>query len=70
MEIKHGLKNHEIRELVNAITKYLKTSSVGKHPVILKDYQPLREIIAHAVLEFLKKENLFLDKRYNSNSES
>lgn len=52
-----GLKDHQIAALVNEITARIKEkegSPFGR-------YQPLREIISHATLDYLERENLRID---------
>jgi len=43
------MKDHEIRELINVICDEL-----HKNWILSRFYGPLREIIAHAVIEFFK----------------
>lgn len=52
----NGLKDHQIAQLVNAVRDHLQD-----HSIVLKNYGPLRCLIATAVMNYLLKEGLALD---------
>lgn len=54
------MKNHQVAQLINAIRDRL--YQIDR----FKGYQPLREVIAHVVLDYLLEQGLLLDAEKKS----
>lgn len=59
MSTERGLKDHEIRELINRVTKELR--EFPQSP--LANLQSLREIVSEPIIDYLEENNLRRDKR-------